>query len=214
MKIAIIGAGSVGTALGKSWSRAGHEIVFGVRDPRSSNARAASESAGNGARAVTVAEAGPAGEIVVLATPWEATEIAIDAAGGLAGKIVIDCTNPLAYRDGELGLTVGFDSSGGERVAAWAPKAYVFKALNQVGYLAMEDAKFPDGFPAMFVAGDDAERKPIVLRLMTELGFEAVDAGPLRVSRLLEPYAMLWIHLAYNQGMGRDFAFSLLRRES
>jgi predicted dinucleotide-binding enzyme len=212
MKIAIIGAGSVGTALGKSWSRAGHEIVFGVRDPSSANARAAAESAGNGAKAVAVSEAGAAGEVVVLATPWEATESAIEAAGGLAGKVVIDCTNPLTYRDGELGLAIGFDSSGGEQVAGWAPQAHVFKALNQVGYLAMEDAKFPDGFPTMFVAGDDAERKPMVLHLMTELGFEAVDAGPLKVARLLEPYAMLWIHLAYNQGMGRDFAFSLLRR--
>lgn len=212
MKIAIIGAGSVGTALGKSWSRAGHEIVFGVRDPASSNAEVAVASAGREAKATTVAGAGAAGEVVVLATPWEATESAIGAAGGLAGKIVIDCTNPLAYRDGELGLAIGFETSGGEQVAGWAPGAHVFKALNQVGYLAMEDPKFPDGFPAMFVAGDDAERKPIVLRLMTELGFEAVDAGPLKVSRLLEPYAMLWIHLAYNQGLGRDIAFSLLRR--
>jgi hypothetical protein len=212
MKIAIIGAGSVGTALGKAWSRAGHDIVFGVRDPSSSNAKLAAESAVAKARSTTVAEAGALGEVVVLATPWEATQSAIGAAGGLAGKIVVDCTNPLANRDGELGLAVGFDGSGGEQVAAWAPKAHVFKALNQVGYLAMEEAKFPDGFPAMFVAGDDAERKPAVLHLMTELGFEAVDAGPLKVSRLLEPYAMLWIHLAYNQGLGRDFAFSLLRR--
>ncbi len=212
MKIAIIGAGSVGTALGKAWVRAGHEIVFGVRDPSSANASAAAESVGKAAVAAGVGEAAAAAEIVVLATPWEATESAIGVAGGLAGKIVIDCTNPLANRDGELGLAIGFETSGGEQVAAWAPSAHVFKALNQVGYLAMEDAKFPDGFPAMFVAGDDDRRKPVVLRLMTELGFEAVDAGPLRISRLLEPYAMLWIHLAYNQGMGRDFAFSLLRR--
>jgi predicted dinucleotide-binding enzyme len=64
----------------------------------------------------------------------------------------------------------------------------------------------------MLVAGDDEERKPIVLKLMTDLGFEAVDAGQLRIARLLEPYAMLWVHLAYNQGFGRDFAFALLRR--
>jgi predicted dinucleotide-binding enzyme len=212
MKIAIIGAGSVGTALGKAWSRAGHEIVFGVRDPSSGNARAAAENAGPTARAVGIAEAATAAEIVVLATPWEATQSVIAKTGGLAGKVVIDCTNPLAYREGELGLAIGFDASGSEQVAGWAPAAHVFKALNQVSSLTMEDAKFPDGFPVMFVAGDDAERKPIVLRLLTELGFEAVDAGPLRVSRLLEPYAMLWIHLAYNQGLGRDFAFSLLRR--
>ncbi len=109
-------------------------------------------------------------------------------------------------------MAIGFDTSGGEQVAGWAKGAHVFKALNQVGYLAMEDSKFPDGFPVMFVAGDDAERKPVVLKLMTDLGFEAVDAGPIKVARLLEPYAMLWIHLAYNQGFGRDFAFSLLRR--
>jgi 8-hydroxy-5-deazaflavin:NADPH oxidoreductase len=212
MKIAIIAAGCVGTALGKAWSRAGHTIVFGVRNPNSENARAAAGSAGPGARATSIAEASAEAEVVALATPWEATQSAVAKAEGLAGKIVIDCTNPLAYRNGELGMAIGFDTSGGEQVAGWAKGAHVFKALNQVGYLAMEDAKFPDGFPVMFVAGDDAERKPVVLKLMTDLGFEAVDAGPLKVARLLEPYAMLWIHLAYNQGFGRDFAFSLLRR--
>lgn len=212
MKIAIIGAGSVGTALGVSWSRAGHDIVFGVRDPNSANATAAANAVERGAVLATVGEAAGSAEVVVLATPWEQTEAAIAAAGRLAGKTVIDCTNPLTYTGDRLGLAIGFDTSGGEQVAAWAPEAHVFKALNQVGYLAMEDAKFPDGFAAMFVAGDDAGRKPTVLSLMTELGFEAVDAGPLRISRLLEPYAMLWIHLALNQGLGRDFAFSLLRR--
>ena len=194
MKIAIIGAGSVGTALGVSWSRVGHDIVFGVRDPASANAKAAVNAIDRGAVVATVPEA------------------AIAAAGELAGKTVIDCTNPLAYTDGQLDLAMGFDNSGGEQVAAWAPEAHVFKALNQVGYLGMEDARFPDGFAAMFVAGDDAGRKLVVLSLMTDLGFEAVDAGALRISRLLEPYAMLWIHLALNQGLGRDFAFSLLRR--
>lgn len=212
MKIAIIGAGSVGTALGMSWSRAGHDIVFGVRDPTSANAQTAANAIERGAVVAAVPEAAKAADIVVLATPWEQTEAPIAAAGGLAGKTVIDCTNPLAYADGQFGLALGLDTSGGEQVAAWAPGAHVFKALNQVGYLGMEDARFPDGFAAMFVAGDDAGRKLVVLSLMTDLGFEAADAGALRISRLLEPYAMLWIHLALNQGLGRDFAFSLLRR--
>ena len=64
----------------------------------------------------------------------------------------------------------------------------------------------------MFVAGDDEVAKPKVLALVGELGFETVDAGPLRVARLLEPHAMLWIHLALNRGFGRDWAFALLRR--
>jgi predicted dinucleotide-binding enzyme len=66
--------------------------------------------------------------------------------------------------------------------------------------------------PVMFVAGDDATRKPVVLGLVGELGFEAVDAGPLRIARLLEPYGMLWIDQALNRGAGRGFAFVRVRR--
>lgn len=65
--------------------------------------------------------------------------------------------------------------------------------------------------PVMFVAGDDAARKPKVLQLAADAGFEAIDAGPLTMARLLEPLAMLWIKLAFS-GMGRDFAFALTRR--
>lgn len=80
MKIAIIGAGSVGTALGVSWSRAGHDIVFGVRDPMSANAKAAAAAIEGGAVIATVPEAAGSAEVVVLATPWEQTEAAITAA--------------------------------------------------------------------------------------------------------------------------------------
>jgi predicted dinucleotide-binding enzyme len=66
----------------------------------------------------------------------------------------------------------------------------------------------------MFVCGDDVGQKSIVLKLVAEIGFEAIDAGGLVIARLLEPYAMLWIHLAYGQGMGREFAFGLLKRKS
>ena len=64
----------------------------------------------------------------------------------------------------------------------------------------------------IFVAGDDAANKPRVIELVGALGFEVVDAGPLRNARLLEAHAMLWIDLALNRGLGRDFAFALLRR--
>jgi hypothetical protein len=64
----------------------------------------------------------------------------------------------------------------------------------------------------MFVCGDDAAGKTVVIELVAELGFEVVDAGALKIARLLEPLAMLWIHLALSQGLGRDFAFALLRR--
>lgn len=64
----------------------------------------------------------------------------------------------------------------------------------------------------MFVAGDDAAAKSVVLKLSNELGFETIDAGRLRSARLLEPLAMLWISLAYAQGLGPNFAFKMIRR--
>ena len=68
-----------------------------------------------------------------------------------------------------------------------------------------EDLRTP---PTMFVAGDDAGRKAVVLGLVRDLGFEAIDAGPLANSRLLEAFAMLWIEQALARGAGRRFAFA------
>jgi len=64
----------------------------------------------------------------------------------------------------------------------------------------------------MFVAGDDTADKPKVIALVAALGFEVIDAGPLRSSRLLEAHAMLWIDLTINHGLGHDWAFALVRR--
>jgi 8-hydroxy-5-deazaflavin:NADPH oxidoreductase len=66
--------------------------------------------------------------------------------------------------------------------------------------------------PIMFVAGDDVPRKPVVMSLIAKLGFEAIDAGPLRIARLLEAYGMLWIDQALNRGRGRNFAFAITNR--
>ncbi len=87
--------------------------------------------------------------------------------------------------------------------------------MNQVGFEVMsEAAAFGPPAPAMFVAGDDAARKPVVMGLVDELGFQAIDAGPMTAARLHEPYAMLWIHLVVNLGQRRDRAFALLTRKT
>jgi 8-hydroxy-5-deazaflavin:NADPH oxidoreductase len=145
----------------------------------------------------------------VLATPYAANSAAIAAAGDLSGKILIDVTNPIGT---DFSLAVGFTSSGGEEVAKLAPRAKVYKAMNQVGFEVIANPAFAAGKPAMFVAGDDADGKTVVLELVASLGFEAIDAGELKVARLLEPYAMRWIHLMARRNQGRNFAFSVLRR--
>ena len=103
-------------------------------------------------------------------------------------------------------------TSAGEQVAGWAPAAAVFKTLNQIGADNMDKAALFPVQPVMFVAGDDVTRKPVVMSLVSQLGFEAIDAGPLRIARLLEAYGMLWIDQAVNRGRGRNFAFAITNR--
>jgi NADPH-dependent F420 reductase len=210
MKIGIIGAGNVGSTLGKAWAKKDHDIFFGVRHPQDTKTRQLLQSIGPKAQAGTVPEAAAFAEVVVLATPWQGTEAAIRAAGDLRGKTVIDCTNPL--KPDVLGLEVGFTTSGAERVAQWAKGAKVFKAFNTTGSNNMADPVINGIRTVMFVCGDDKAAKPVVMQLATDIGFDAVDAGRLEQARLLEPWAMLWISLAYQGGLGRDFGFALLSR--
>jgi predicted dinucleotide-binding enzyme len=212
MRIGILGAGNVGGTLGRGWARNGHEVFFGVPRPQDAKTQDLIRGIGPKARAGTVADAAGFAEVVVLATPWPATQDAIRGAGNLAGRVVVDCTNPL--KPDFTGLALGYTTSGAEQVAEWARGAKVFKAFHQTGFNIMGNPVFDGRRAVLFVCGDDDASKPIVLKLATEIGFEAIDAGRLVVARLLEPYAMLWIHLANAQGLGRDFAFGMLRRNS
>jgi predicted dinucleotide-binding enzyme len=212
MKIAIIGAGNVGGALGANWAKKGHDIFFGVRDPNAEKIATLVRGIGANAKAVSVGEAAASADIIVLATPWPATEAAIRAMGSLKGKVVLDATNPLTRGSDGITLEIGHSTSGGEKVQGWASGASVFKTLNTTGFANMASPIFKGGKPVIFVAGDDATNKPKVMALVGELGFEAIDAGPLRNARLLEAHAMLWIDLALARGQGGEFAFGILRR--
>jgi hypothetical protein len=208
MKIAIIGTGSVGSALGRGFAKAGHEVVFGVRDTGKPEVGRLVEE--TGARAASVAAAAEGAEVVVLAMPWGAAQDVIQSAGGLSGKIVFDCINPL--KPNLAGLDPGDAGSAAEQVAAWAPGARVVKVFNSTGANNMANPVYGNDHAAMLFCGDDPGAKEVAARLAADLGFDPVDAGPLSAAYLLEHFAMLWIHLAYGVGMGRNFAFKLVRR--
>lgn len=210
MKIAIIGAGNVGSTLGKGWAKKGHDIFFGVLNPRDEKTQQLVQSIGTKAQAGTVAEAAAFGQVVVLAIPWHGTEAAIKAAGDLRGKTVIDCINPL--KPDLSGLEIGFSTSAAEQVAQWAKGAKVFKAFNTTGVNIMADPVINGVRSVMFVCGDDEAAKPVVMQLATDIGFDALDVGKLKQARLLEPLAMLWVSLAIGGNISRDFGFALLRR--
>ncbi len=206
MDIAIIGAGNVGAALARAFARAGHAVLLGVRDRAAEALRPL--VAETGASAKSPADAARSADVVILALPWAAAKDAVAALGDLAGKIVIDCMNPLGMVDGALALTVGHTDSGGEMVARWLPGARVVKTLNQVGAEMMADNARLAHRPVVFMAGNDADAKATVAGLLADIGFDPLDAGDLSKSRLLEPFAMVWINQALLRGKGRRWAFA------
>lgn len=216
MNIAIIGGGNVGGALGGSWARAGHRVFYGLREPLGEKARALVVAGGSGVSAHGVADAARAGDVVVLATPWNATVEAVAAAGDLRGKTVIDCTNPLKFTPGVgLELAFGFSDSGAETVARAVPGANVVKAFNTYGWENFANAKYPNAAglrPVMFVAGDDVAAKTMVSQLATDIGFSPFDAGGLRAARELEPLALLWIRAAMSGERNPHFTWARLTR--
>lgn len=186
MRLALIGAGSVGATLGRRWFEGGHTVVFGVRnpeDPKYDSLRAL------GAGVTLVDAAVEGAEVVVLATPWPATrEVVEDLGEALDGKIVVDATNPL--RPDLAGLEVDGETSGGEQIAAWAsPGAKVVKAFNTTGFANMADPVIDGRRTVMFVCGDDADARRTVVGLSKSLGFETIEAGGLAIASARSPGA-------------------------
>lgn len=209
MRIAVIGTGNVGRALGTNWASKGHKVIFGSRDPHSDKVGEILAAAGPNASAASLVEAGAAAEVIVLATPWNMNQQVVEALGDVAGKIIVDATNPIGPG---FQLAVGTTTSGAEQVAGWAQGARVVKAFNTTGWENMADPIY-NGEPAtMFICGDDAEAKTVVSGLAADLGFDVADTGPLSTARYVEPLAMVWIHLAIVQKQGRQIAFKIVKR--
>jgi NADPH-dependent F420 reductase len=214
MKIAVIGAGNVGGTLGKRWAQAGHEVVFGARDPKEAKIAALVRESGPSARAASVPEAARQATVVVLSVPWENARDAVAAAGDLRGRILIDATNPLPLTPEGLrqGLVIGHTTSGGEEIARWAEGARVVKAFNTTGWQNLADPEYGSQGLSMLLCGDDADAKKVTVDLARQLGFQPVDVGPLRSARYLEALAMLWIDMAVLRGFGTDFGFQVVKR--
>jgi predicted dinucleotide-binding enzyme len=210
MKIAVIGIGNVGGTLGPIWAKAGHEVIYGVRNAKSEKVKSLLVKTGQDAAAAGVAEAAAAAEIIVFATPWTGTQEAIKAAGNLADKIVVDCTNPIA--PDLKGLSIGTTTSAGEQVAQWAVGAKVVKAFNTTGSGNMASPLYGSQPVTMLICGDDPEAREKVARLAKDIGFEPCITGPLYHARYFEPMAMLWVDMAYLQGRGPEFAYKILSR--
>jgi len=201
MRIAVIGAGQLGSALGTRLGSLGHTVLYGVRDPEDPKYA--------GLEVESLLEAVEGADIIVLAVPWHAARDAATALGDVADRIVIDATNPLTP---DRTLVLHPDGSGAEHIACWLTGGRVVKAFNTTGSGNLRDSRYSGGTPVMLIAGDDPEARRIVMDLAAGIGFDPVDAGPLNAARDLEHLGCLWVRLAYGSGLGRDIAFGLLRR--
>ncbi len=156
----------------------------------------------------TYYEAAEHGEVILLAIPWSSVQDTIGILGDLNGKIIIDCTNAVAPKLG--GLLIGLTTSAAEKIAEWAKGANVVKGFNAFDPEFLDEIKSRDLKPSNFICGDDPKAKLLVRQLGQVIGYDVVDCGPLKNARFLESLAMLWIELAYTQGMGSGIAFKLL----
>lgn len=201
MKIGILGAGNVGTGLGKLLVVKGHEIVvsFG-RSPE--KVAEAAEMIGSGAKPGTPEDAARFGDVVILATPWTVTlETVAKVAAPLGGKILWDTTN--ALKADMSGLMIGTITSAGEEVAKVASGAKVVKAISPFAELLHSPSLLIQGKkPGVFVCSDDANAKSIITDLVNDIGAEPADAGPLSNARYTEPLGMLLVQIAYIQKLG------------
>jgi predicted dinucleotide-binding enzyme len=189
MKIAIIGTGNVGRALGTSFLGAGHQVVLAAHDV----AKAAEAASAIGALAEgSAALAAGTADVVVIAVPFGAVaSVAAEIAPVIAGRVVVDATNPI--KPDYSGLATGDGPSGAERLAAALPGARVVKAFNTV-FAANQGNPGAQGMTLdALYATDDAEARATFATLASSIGFRPVHVGPLAAARELE--AMAWLNI-------------------
>jgi len=207
INVTVIGSGSMAAGLVKQLTRAGHRVLVTGRNA----AKAQALAHAHGARALKPVDAA-ASDVIIVATGYADAVGALRSLGDLHGKVVIDITNPLTAD--YMGLTLGHTTSAAEEIAAAVPEAKVVKAFNTVFAQVLDQgASLGDDPVPVFVAGDDSQAKSEAAGLARSMGFDVIDAGPLRNARYLEPLAGLNIYLGYGAKLGTSIAPAWLRKE-
>jgi 8-hydroxy-5-deazaflavin:NADPH oxidoreductase len=189
LKIATIGAGREGGALGTLFAKAGHPVMFSSRHPE--QLKELVTSAGPNAKAGTVEEAVAFADVVLLIVPYTAVEgIGKEYGKAIAAKkLVVDVSNPIARRDGE-DIVKWANEQGGAGLATQKllPGAHLVRAFNAIGFGRLaEDAQKSGDKVGVPIAGDDPEALAIATRLIKEIGFEPVRVGGLATGKYLVP---------------------------
>jgi len=197
----------MGGKLGTIFARAGHDVVFSYARSARKLERLARAAKGK-ARAGTPAEAARASDVLLLAVHWSRLEDVLQQAGDVAGKIIITCSLPM--NEDDTGLVIAHTSSGAEALAQKAPTARVVSAFGTVPSEVLFDvfaARRKKTRPSLVYLGDEARSKKVVAALIRDVGFDPLDAGPLRMARYTEPFTLLVAQLAYEGAKGPELAY-------
>jgi len=207
VRIGILGSGLMGAKLGTIFARAGHDVVFSYARSEQKLEKLAREAHGS-ARAGSPSEAAREADALLLAVHWSRVDDVLGHAGDLSGKVIVTCTLPM--NDDNTDLLVAHTSSGAEQLARRVPKARVACAFNTVPsevLFGVFEAGRRKARPSLVYCGDDAGAKQVAAQLIRDVGFAPVDAGPLRVARFTEPFALLVAQLAYEGTEGPELAY-------
>jgi len=205
--IAIIGTGNVGGALGPEFAAQGHKIVYGAREPQRADVAELVARTGNGAAAALPTEAVKGADMVVLAVPGTAAVDIARGRGDLSGKILLDPTNVGSRSGGFPMYGITDTSSHAQKIQDVQPGARVVKAFNTLNYRQMVDPETAGGPITIPLAGNDAQAKAVIAKLVEGMGLDAVDVGPLAYARVLEEMLVMWAN-----SIGSDHAYNYYLR--
>ncbi|MFT6286380.1 MAG: putative dinucleotide-binding enzyme [Halieaceae bacterium] len=189
--VAIIGTGDMGDSLGPRFAELGFPVVYGSREPEGEKARLVASNTHPQARVMSQLDAAQAGEIIILAVPWPAMEQVAQNLGTTKGKIIIDVSFP--HQQAEDGYYAPMlATSSAEMIQQWNPGAHVLKTFALQASYVIDDPEVAGGPVSIPIAGNDRQAKEQIARVISAMGLDPVDAGPLRMSRELEAMQRLY----------------------
>ena len=208
MRVGILGSGLMGSKLGTLFARAGHDVVFSYARSREKLARDAHHKARGG----SPHEAAEAADALLLAVHWSRIDDVLRQAGDLKDKVIVSCSLPMNADDTDL--VVAHTSSGAEELAKKVPGARLVAAFNTVPsevLFGVFEGRARHNRPGLVYCGDAPAAKTIAATLIRDIGFDPVDAGPLRIARYMEPFGLLVARLAYEGTGGPELAYRFER---
>jgi predicted dinucleotide-binding enzyme len=225
MNIAVLGTGMVGQALAGRLDALGHSVVVGTRDPQATQARTEPDGMGNppfsawhaqhpAVGLATFAEAAAGADLVFNASFGEAALELLRLAGAenLAGKVLVDIANPLDFSAGfPPTLFVKDTDSLGEQIQRAFPETKVVKTLNTLNASLMVEPKTLGESSTVFVSGEDAAAKAVVVEILESFGHEdVIDLGGIETARGTEMLLPIWLQLMGRLGTPQ-FNFKIVR---